>query len=153
MKRVLSKQRNVRFVYSPSPIVIDKREAWGPSESNFQQHPQGGFLKVNDDNYTISHGVQPNSDNTAPVGWLRNTTVTSSATFDKLPIWVDDSRVIKEGEVLKLETLDGPIEYTAKSDSFVVYNGDTEPNTLDVWCMTRKDLEKNYEFTLEEATV
>lgn len=43
--RVLSKQRNVRFIFCEDPITIDKRSSWGENSDNLQHGPNGAFLK------------------------------------------------------------------------------------------------------------
>lgn len=150
MKKVLSKQRGVKFLFCGSPVTIDKTKDWG--DNNLQLFPNGAFLKINDDN-TVSHGVQPNSDNTAPVGWIAN----GDGTFDKAPIWVDESKVYENNHSISLNTLDGKMDYVAKEPSVVVFNGNEEsidPN--DSWLMEVKGLKKNYEadwFTVPAATI
>ena len=49
MRRILSKQRDVRFFFCPSPVTIDKRAEWGNSADNHQQAPNGAFLKTSSD--------------------------------------------------------------------------------------------------------
>lgn len=112
MKRVKSKQVNINFIFCSSPLTIDKRSEWGNSDDNFQQGPNGAFLKVNEDGKSISHLVQPNADKSAPEGWTPN----NQGTFDKLPIWVDDSKIYDNEEV-KISTIDGNMTYTVTEPS------------------------------------
>ena len=140
MKRVLSKQRNVRFILCSSPMTIDKTKDWG--DNNLQNFPNGAFLKIND-NFTISHGVQPNADNTAPVGWTAN----GDGTYDKSAIWVDETIVYDNNKSVPIKTLDGHMDYVAAEPSVIVYNGNEESaNQNDGWLMSVKDLKKHYEF-------
>jgi hypothetical protein len=141
MKKVVSTQRGIAFVFCPSPITIDKRSEWGDAADNLQQGPNGAFLKMADA-YTISHLVQPNETKTAPVGWVVGS---EKGLFDKQPIWVDDVNVLTAGDVKKINTLDGPIRYTAKEPAMVCYNDvDGKPNLNDGWVQTLANLKKNY---------
>ncbi len=139
MKRVLSKQTNVQFIFCPSPITIDKRAAWGSSHENLQHGPNGAFLKMKSVT-EVSHLVQPNEDKTAPVGWVKGS---SPGLFSKSPIWVGEE--LQAGTVKVLNTFDGQIHYEVKKPSFVCFN---EPNgkvdDTDVWVQTKEELEKNY---------
>ncbi len=101
MKLIQSKQVNIPFVWCADPIVIDKRKSWGDSEENFQKGPNGAFLKMKNDK-EISHLVQPNSDKTAPVGWIYTG---RENLYDKLPIFVGGK--VNKGEWKCLNTLDG----------------------------------------------
>lgn len=151
MKFATSKQVNIPFVFCPDPIVIDKRKSWGESSDNFQNGPNGAFLKMKDYK-TVSHLVQPNNDKTAPVGW---TYTGQDNLYNKLPIFIGEK--INKGETKRVKTLDGEINYEAKEDSWVVYNvknitnpeecGDYEPNLDDCWVQKESDLIKNYHFT------
>lgn len=136
MKKIKSRQENVKFIFCPSPFTIDKSEEWG--EGNLQQFPNGGFLKINDDG-KVSHGVQPNEGGTAPLGWE----VQENGLFRKKPIWLSPE-VHTEG-VISMETADGQIDYEVKEPSMVTYNDlNGEPNRNDGWVQTVANLEKNY---------
>lgn len=65
MRKVESKQRNVKFSFCIEPVTIDKSAEWGPG--NVQNFPDGVFFKHDPETDEITHGVQPNSDKTAPV--------------------------------------------------------------------------------------
>ena len=80
MRKVESNQRNVKFSFCPNPVTIDKSADWG--EGNLQQFPNGVFLKHDPDSDEITHGVQPNKEVTAPVGWTHDL-----SNFKKLPIF------------------------------------------------------------------
>lgn len=150
MRFVTSKQVNIPFIFCPDPVVIDKRKSWGESEDNFQKAPNGAFLKMKDSK-TVSHLVQPNSDKTAPVGWVYSG---QGNYYDKLPIFVGEK--LNKGETKRVKTLDGEIDYEAKEDSWVVYNvknitnhgeyGGYEPDLDDCWVQKESDLIKNYNF-------
>lgn len=141
MKLVKSKQRGVKFIWCSSPITIDKRAAWGDSADNLQIAKDGAFLKINDDG-SVSHLVQPNADKTAPIGWHKSD---DGIGYDKLPIWVADE-VLEAGTVHKMNTADGPIEYSVTEPSRVCYNDNGgQPNMSDGWVQTEKNLAKNYE--------
>ena len=143
--RVLSKQRNVVFVFCPWPVTIDKRADWGPNADNLQHAPNGAFLKINDDAVTVSHLVQPNADKSAPVGW-QQTTPGTPGLYDKLPIWVDNTELVI-GSRVSMQTADGKIQYEIKEPSRVCYNGNENgADYNDGWVQTVKNLEKNYEF-------
>lgn len=141
MIKVLSKQVNVPFVYCPSPIVIDKRDDWGPSEDNYQRAPKGAYLKMSDD-ITVSHLVQPNEDNSAPIGWE---VTPYPGLFTKSPIFITEE-VLDAGITVHISTLDGPIQYEVKEPSMICFNqtkvGDI--NYADSWVQSMKNLEKNY---------
>ncbi|MSR86637.1 hypothetical protein EXS70_00470 [Candidatus Peribacteria bacterium] len=142
MRKLLSKQRDVRFFFCPSPVTIDKRSEWGNSADNLQQAPNGAFLKTSSDT-EISHLVQPNADKTAPIGWMPGS---KPGLYDKLPIWVDDQNILQPGNVKKLRTADGEIEYTAKEPSMVCYNDlNGTPNEADAWVQNVVAVKKNYE--------
>lgn len=89
----------------------------------------------------VSHLVQPNADKSAPVGWVPGS---GPGLFDKAPIWIDDKQP-EVGSTVKMETLDGPIEYEVKEPSYVCYSGDADgPNKQDGWVQTVENVEKNY---------
>lgn len=135
-----SKQQNIRFIFCPSPIIIDKRVSWGNNESNFQHGPNGAFLKMVDDN-NVSHLVQPKVDLSAPIGWIPTD---DPGRFDKSPIWIDDT-LIDRSEVT-LNTKDGTIVYTVTEPSYRCYNmlDDGNPDLADSWIQTVRELDKNY---------
>lgn len=139
MKLTKSKQRNVRFIWCANPITIDKRAEWGDSSDNLQIGRDGAFLKINDDG-SVSHLIQPNADKTAPIGWMK-----SEEGFDKLPIWIEEES-LQTGAIHKMNTADGPVEYSVVEPSRVCYNDDAgQPNMNDGWVQTEKNLAKNYE--------
>lgn len=150
MRFITSKQVNIPFIFCPHPITIDKRARWGNSEENIQKAPNGAFLKMKDSK-TVSHLVQPNSDKTAPVGWVYSG---QDNFYDKLPIFVGEK--LNKGETKRVKTLDGEIDYEAEEDSWVVYNvknitnpggyGSYEPDLDDCWVQKESDLIKNYNF-------
>lgn len=138
--RVLSKQRNVSFVFCADPLTIDKRSSWGENSENFQKAPNGCFLKMKSST-EISHLVQPNDDKTAPVGWVP---ASEEGLYDKQPIHI--LRKVNPGEFVTLTTLDGEIVYEVKEPSAVVCNDNAgEPNEEDSWVQKWSDIEKNYE--------
>ncbi len=142
MRKLLSKQIGVHFLFCASPVTIDKRAEWGDSADNLQQAPNGAFLKTSSPT-EISHLVQPNADKTAPIGWMPGS---APGLFNKLPIWVDDEYLLQVGEVKKLATADGEIEYTAKELSMVCYNDlNGTPNEADAWVQTVAAVKQNYE--------
>ncbi len=144
MKKIVSKQRAVVFLFCASPVTIDKSAEWGPG--NLQLAPNGAFLKVHEpegEDLTITHLVQPNADKTAPIGWVK----TSSNMYDKVPIWVDDENPLPVGETVPIQTADGLINYEVKEPAYRCYNDlDGEPNPDDCWAQTEAALKKNYEF-------
>lgn len=146
MKKLLSKQLGVQFIFCESPITIDKRGAWGDNPDNFQKGPNGAFLKT-DAKGNISHLVQPNADNTAPIGWIPSTAVPVVGHYDKKPIWITNE-LIEPGAVLNVKTLDGDIEYKIEKPSRVCYNSapDGTADLNDVWVQTVEALIKNYEY-------
>ncbi len=140
MKKVLSKQRSVAFIICRSPLVIDKRGSWGNSPENFQEAPNGAFLKMKDAT-EVSHLVQPNADFSAPVGWVPGS---APGLFDKAPIWIDE-KIHQAGETIEVDGLDGFMEYIITEPSVTVYNEqDGQPNLKDGWVQKMTDLEKNY---------
>lgn len=146
MRYVTSKQVGVLFVFCPSPVVIDKRAAWGPTADNLQEAPKGAFLKMNKvpgKVDVVSHLVQPNADKSAPVGWMAGSEL---GLFDKLPIWVDEE-ILPVGTIRQVNGLDGVMTYEIKEPSVVTYNGDTNGhNPNDGWVQTVKNVQKNYNF-------
>ena len=142
MRLIESKQRNVAFVFCSSPVTIDKRSDWGSGADNLQVAPNGAFLKMKSST-EVSHLVQPNDDNTAPVGWIPGD---GPGLFNKSPIWVTDE-VIPARTDVKVKTLDGELNYNYEEPSMITYNGDTNgPNINDGWLTTISDLEKYYEY-------
>lgn len=147
MRKLESRQRNVRFLFCSNPVTIDKQKDWGDSAENLQQAPNGAFLKTSSST-EISHLVQPNGDKTAPIGWMPGA---EPGLFDKLPIWVDDEHVLQPGDIKKIHTADGEIEFTVKEPSMVCYNDlDDAPNEDDSWIQKVFDIKKNYEFPKDE---
>lgn len=139
-KKIDSTQRNVRFVFCPSPVTIDKRGEWGDNAENMQKAPNGAFLKFSSAT-EVSHLVQPNEDKTAPVGWVVGD---EPGMFHKAPIWVDED-VLQPGTTKELTTLDGDIEYDVTEPAMVCYNDlNGEPNTNDAWVQTVAQIKKNY---------
>lgn len=137
--RVLSKQRNVRFVFCDDPITIDKRGSWGENSDNIQQGPNGAFLKMKSAT-EVSHLVQPNADRSAPVGWMKS----GEGLYDKLPIHI--VRRAEAGEVVEVATIDGPMKYEFQESWAIVCNDvDGQPNESDSWGQKWSDIEKNYE--------
>ena len=140
MKIATSKQKNVEFVFCPSPITIDKTASWGPG--NFQNGPEGAFLKINNDG-SVSHLVQPNASKTAPIGWVKTDV---PRLFNKMPIGV--LQVLTEiGNTVDLSTKDGDMNYLIQEESYLVCNLNEDgitPNKEDSWVITKKELEKNY---------
>lgn len=150
MKKAISNsnQHNVRFVWCPSPVTIDKSGSWG--EGNFQKGPNGAFLKLNNDFVTVSHLVQPNADKTAPKGWMPQINPENEELipgfFDKGDIWVVENTVL-ENQEFKLNTLDGPLTYNVTEPSIIVCNDENgEPDLNDAWVMTIKNFNKNYSY-------
>lgn len=143
MRFVNSKQKNVAFVRVNDPITIDKRNAWGDDPTNMQLGPNGAYLKMKNPTL-VSHLVQPNADNTAPIGWVPGD---GPGLFSKESIWVEDE-VLSAGTTKFVQTLDGPINYTIKAPSVVVYNGNSAgPNFNDSWIQTVAALVENYEYS------
>lgn len=143
-----SKQKFQKFSWCPHPVTIDKSKDWGPG--NMTEFPDGVFLKHDGSTGDVTHGVQPNADKTAPVGWIKSNLTAALMVpstyqyFDKSPIWIEDE-TLKEDTVVK--TLDGVIEY--KYDplvaSVICYNGCANgPYMEDAWVQTVKNIEKNY---------
>ena len=142
MRKLQSKQRGVQFLFCKSPVTIDKRADWGDGADNLQKAPNGAFLKTSSPT-EVSHLVKPNADKTAPIGWIPGS---GPGLFDKLPIWVDDENILQPGNVKKLKTADGEIEYTAKELSMVCYNDlNGAPNEADAWAQTVAAIKKNYD--------
>jgi len=137
IRKVSSKQNDVHFSYCPHPVTIDKSVEWG--DGNVQQFPNGVFLKHEENGSpNITHGVQPNEDSTAPVGWIKN----HLGTYEKKPIFIGEK--LEEGMVRQIDTLDGPIEYVVREPSIMCWNGDEEPNLKDCYIQPIKNLEANY---------
>lgn len=143
MKKLNSKQKAVKFIYCANPITIDKRSSWGQDAANLQIAENGAFLKMKND-FEVSHLVQPNSKNDAPVGWIKTEV---QSLFDKLPIYVSEE-VILAGETKKVETLDGVMEYCLNEDAVLCCNSDEngDVNLADVWLQKISDLKKNYDY-------
>lgn len=142
MRFILSRQKNVLFVFCASPITIDKRAAWGPDPRNLQNAPNGAFLKMSSPT-EVSHLVQPNEDKTAPIGWVPGN---GPGLFDKAPIWVDDTAVLQPGGTKLVEGRDGSMNYEIRELSVVCYNGDANgPDLTDGWVQTLANIRKNYE--------
>lgn len=142
MKLIRSKQRNVAFILCKSGITIDKRDSWGDDPSNFQQAPNGAFLKMKNGT-EVSHLVQINEKGDAPLGWVKGSI---EGLFDKAPIWVSD-QILNAGEMVPISTKDGNINYEVKEPSVKCYNCDAAGNVdlSDCWIQTLKNLRANYE--------
>lgn len=139
MRRVTSKQVGVPFVWCADPVTIDKRAAWGDTADNMQVGPNGAFLKMKS-NTEISHLVQPNTDKTAPVGWVPGST---PGLFDKSPIYLGEQ--VNPGSSITIKTLDGEMTYTPTELSVVCANEKNgEPDLNDQWLQTVANVEKNY---------
>lgn len=120
------------FLKLKSPFTIDKSSEWGPG--NIQEFLIGGFLKVNEDGKTISHGVQPNKDFSAPVGWEQ----VIGNTYKKLDIEAD---FVEPGPIL-VKTLDGQMQHENKFGGYICGNiGEVE----DFWFVEKDKFEKLYE--------
>lgn len=133
---VASTQKDVQFTFCESPMTIDKSDEWGPG--NLQLFPKGAFLK-HFAKGLISHGVQPNENKTAPVGWVRG----NLGLFDKSPIWILEA--LEVGKTHRISTLDGIIDYEAKEPAYLVCQDfDGDPDYSDSWAMAKKELEKSY---------
>ena len=137
--KVLSKQRNVSFIFCSDPITIDKRKSWGESNDNLQIATNGAFLKMKTP-FEVSHLVQPNEDKTAPVGWVS----VGDGLYNKLPIHI--IRKVEAGEIVELNTLDGKITYECKELSAIVCNDcNGSPDENDCWIQSWENIIKNYE--------
>jgi hypothetical protein len=141
MKKIISKQKNVLFVFCADPITLDKRAEWGNYESNFQQAPNGAFLRIVSET-KVSHLVQPKEDKSAPIGWVSGD---SEGLFNKAPIWIDDENILQKGDAKVLNTADGTINREAKEPSMICYNDNNgQPDKKDVWIQPIKEIEENY---------
>lgn len=143
--KVNSRQTEVVFSWCPHPVTIDKSEDWG--KGSMQHFPNGVFLK-HDTHGNVTHGVQPNEDKTAPVGWVPSHTCIdipcAKTCYDKSPIWA--SVAIAESGKIRLDTIDGFVEYEIKEPSCVVAQDDNgKPSETDRWVMTIRELQKSYE--------
>lgn len=133
-----SNQKDVDFVFCPHPVTIDKSAEWGAG--NIQQFPDGVFLKKNAEGI-ITHGVQPNEDSTAPVGWE----IQPDGFYTKKPIWFLETLVA--GKNISLDTLDGPINYEVKEASVLVAQDvDGQPNMKDTWVVSQEAFNRDYYF-------
>lgn len=143
MKKIESNQKNVRFVYCPDPITLDKSKSWG--QGNIQRADNGAFLKLTKEG-TVSNLVQPNSDKSAPIGWIASRETQEKGFFDKKPIFLDDSKVFQPNEQISLDTLDGKMNYSLDKPFVIVYNTTDkgEIDQQDCWVMTLENLSKNY---------
>ena len=144
-----SKQAPTEFFWCPDPVTIDKSGSWGAG--NFQQAPNGAFLKWDEKKGRISHLVQPNADKTAPIGWKK------SPDGDPFLFVKSDIAVIQKftpprcgvsvvGELsLKVHTRDGVIEYEVREPSYLVcnLNGD-DVDLTDCWVIAEAEFDKNY---------
>lgn len=143
MRKLESKQKNVKFSYCPYPVTLDKSKDWGPG--NIQSFPNGVFFKHNE-NDIITHGVQPNDD--CPIGWFPSDLDgvcffgDMNGLFDKAPIWIDET-VLNNGNYI-INTLDGSMDYEVKEPSHFCYNNE---NGGDTWIQTVEELKKNYYYT------
>jgi hypothetical protein len=141
MKRVFasSKQKDIKFSWCAMPVTVDLSSLWG--EGNLQSFPSGVFLK-HDAEGTITHGVQPKEDNSAPVGWIRQ----EDGLYCKEGIWVLEK--LEVGHTVNIDTLDGEMNCVITKPSYLVANGTPEePNQRDTWSQFTTDLVKNYNFT------
>lgn len=138
MRKIKSKQENVKFSYCPNPVTIDKSASWG--DGGIQDFPNGVFFKHDPITDVITHGVQPNEDDSAPVGWYEY----HKGVYNKLPIFVDDN-ALSISSIVSINTLDGLINYVVNEPSRIVCNMDNGvPNLKDCGVMTVKEIEKNY---------
>jgi hypothetical protein len=140
--KVESRQQSVNFSFCSHPVTIDKSAEWGPN--NIQNFPNGVFLKHESDlNSPITHGVQPNEDNTAPVGWKKN----EDGTYKKKAIFL--YKILQPNQEVTIFTLDGAMDYQVNELSVICYNGDEEPNLNDVYIQSIENLKKNYMYGQE----
>lgn len=147
MKLVQSTQKNVRFIFCPNPVTVDKSLEWG--EGNLQVAKEYAFLKLKNDGFTVANLVQSNKSKSAPVGWIRSSEIDEIGFFNKKPILVDDSTIYQPGESVELETLDGKMKYSFDKSFVIVYNStdEGELDQKDCWAMTLENLKKNYDYS------
>ncbi len=137
---IKSKQIRVHFVFCPHPIMMDLSEVFGPGNLQFAQ--SGAFLKMQDDHFTVSHLVQSNADQTAPIGWRPTS---QKGRFDKNPIWVEEEKLVA-GDVVNMMTKDGKINYEVTEPSRICYNDlNGQPDLTDRWVQKESVLRQNYE--------
>lgn len=139
LRLIHSKQQGVYFSYCPHPVTIDKSKDWG--EGNKQCFPKGVFFKHDEnDANVVTHGVQPNEEGTAPVGWIKD----YLGTFEKKPILIGET--LQPGQTKEINTLDGLINYEVKVTSVMCYNRneDGSADMNDVYVQSLENLEKNY---------
>lgn len=138
MRKVISKQKDVDFVFCPYPMTIDKSADWG--EGNIQVFPNGVFLKRNKAGI-ITHGVQPNQNGNAPVGWV----LQSNGFYTKQPIWYLET--LEGGRIKKIKTLDGTVNYKVKNRSVLVaQDKNNHPDLNDTWIIDLEIFNRDYHF-------
>ena len=153
MKKYKSTKGETIHIFSPNPVTIDKTDERGTSplnlwekfkslfgwkKRNIQYFPNGVFFQINKQG-KVSHGVQPNKANTAPLGWFK----VEDNVFEKNIIKAE--QIIAES--VTLDTADGKMTYDNTSrNGWVCYNlhPNTTANLEDAWFVPNNNFIKLY---------
>jgi hypothetical protein len=121
-------------IFAADPVTIDKSAEWG--EGNLQNFPDGVFLQIPHD--TVTHGVQPNNDKTAPIGWHH----TGNSLYGKNDIIAE----ITTDTVVTLITRDGDMIYdNPDKNGWICYNiVDGMRDHTDPWFVTNEKFQQLY---------
>lgn len=125
-----------RHIFVEYPMTLDKSKDWG--EGNIQEFPNGGFLQFQ--NGKITHGVQPNEDLSAPIGWVKTD---EQDIFKKKNIYAVQNKF----PIVQLKTKDGDMEYqNPNKNGWVCFNQleNNTPDTTDSWFVTNDQFQKLY---------
>ena len=136
MKRYRSLQPPARFVRFTSPMVLDRSAEWGPG--SVQSFPNGAFLRLRS-NDEVSHGIQPNEDFSAPVGWEPTA---KRGLFRKKDISAE--RIEGSGSIV-ITTLDGPVSCPLPCYLCANLNYHGEPDPHDRWPRPVAEFEAAYQ--------
>lgn len=154
MKQYKSKEGTRKFGWLGFPCSFT---TWGSK----WEFPNGAFIShvgsnAINDTPEFSHGVQPNADKTAPVGWKPTE---FPGTFEKMDIWSDgvivDPEIVSVITVCCLDAPNGTKNYEVEEPSIITFNSnnDGSPNFADGWLQSLKGFESKYELADNSATI
>ena len=105
------------------------------------------FLKRNSKGI-VTHGVQPNKESTAPIGWV----LQPNGLYSKKPIWYLET--LELGTVKGISTTDGFMNYEIKNPSVLVaQDKNNQPDLSDTWVIDSDIFNRDYDFNETQPTV
>ena len=128
------------------PITLDKSTSWG--EGNLQEHKNGCWIQINDNDKVICLVAGTKE---SPVGWKQHNPFEGLMPDEwESNLWIKNPFKAEQVTInpVKLDTLDGPMEYENPSnDGWVLWNikEDGEVDTNDSWFMSNAEFTEVYE--------